>query len=81
LTEEKNQVQKQYEKVIQVKESSLVDMGRQNQEQGEYYRRVYKEVEEKLRNVQSRVVELEGSLEQKKNENEKLRRNGETLAK
>ena len=56
LTEDKNHLQKQLEKAINSKEINIAELTKQNQEQVDYYKKIFKDSDDKLKASQTKNV-------------------------
>ena len=58
---------------------NIAELTKQNQEQVDYYKKIFRDSDDKLKASQTKNVELESQLEQRKNEIEKLKRMNDNL--
>lgn len=58
IVEERSNMERQLEKTIQNKDSSLSEINKQFQDQIEYYKRINRDQDEKLKNISNKLLEV-----------------------
>ena len=81
MVEERTHIERQLQKTIQNKDSSISDISRQFQDQLQYYKRINRDQDEKIKNMSNKMMEIEGQLDLSRGQQDKIRRNYESSIK
>lgn len=81
MVEERTHIERQLQKTIQNKDSSISDISRQFQDQLQYYKRINRDQDEKIKSMSNKMMEIEGQLDLSRGQQDKIRRNYESSIK